>query len=255
MKKSLLIASLFSIFGLVACSGGESYTTPSSTTPSSSVSPSSSVADSSVVEDSSVDDGETEDSSSAESTTYTYSATVLKPDSTPATSAMVTWCSDTNCFRPIAVDENGTATYNSTLETLYVHLQNYGDEYAYNPNAYVETKDRLSVTITLSDLLSMTDNTITSVGVYSVALEANTAVEITLDLTAGDYNVESWADYTAASAAPDFDPSITFGETSDDNSGEGNNFSLDVAVTDTSNKISITANSSATLTFVVTAKA
>jgi hypothetical protein len=247
MKKYLLITSLLTMLSLASCGCNTASVAPSSKDTESSV-----IA--SVVEESSEDEESSEEESS--SSLINYAVTVKKPDATPALNTKVVWCTATNCFRPVAVDETGKATFASSEETLYVHLSNLPENFAFNPNAYVETKDAPETTITLSEVEALNDNTISKTGVYSISVEdATTAINLTLGLADGTYNVESWVDYTAASVSLDLDPKATFGNAIDDNSGSGNNFSLDAEVkTGQDNVLSISANQKATFFIAVTAK-
>ncbi len=247
MKKYLLITSLLTILSLASCGGNTSSVVPSSKDVESS-------AVVSVVEASSEAEESVEEESS--SSLINYAVTVKKPDATPALNTKVVWCAATNCFRPVAVDETGKATFASSEETLYVHLSNLPENHAYNPNAYVETKDAPETTITLSEVEALDNNTISKVGVYSISVEdSSTSVDLTLGLMDGTYQVESWADYTAASASLDLDPKATFGNATDDNSGSGNNFSLEAEVkTGQDNVLSISANQKAAFFIAVTTK-
>jgi len=81
------------------------------------------------------------------------------------------------------------------------------------------------------------DGKITKEGVYLLSLETEGSVEIPLALGEGNYSVESWANQNPADGDV-YDPKVTVGSKSDDNSGTGKNFLLSFDGSETSLKVS-----------------
>ena len=242
MKKLFLFTTFLSLLSLTACnSRNTSSTAPSSPEKESSISVS--------------EEESTLEEESSNSQMYGYSVTVLKPDQSPCQGVSVVWCTSQNCFRPVAVNTQGKATFSSEAESLFVHLDNLPSGYAYNPNEYLCTYDNLDVTITLSSVEDFS-NGITKPGVYSANIEEkDIPLELTLDLPEGNYHVESWVDYTLASAEFDVNPRVEFGEASDDDSGSGDNFALDFSIDASKvNVLNIFANKTSKFYFVISQK-
>ena len=129
MEKLFLFTTFLSLLSLTACnSRNTSSTAPSSPEKESSIS---------------VSEEESTLEESSNSQMYGYSVTVLKPDQSPCQGVSVVWCTSQNCFRPVAVNDQGKATFSSEAESLFVHLDNLPSGYAYNPNEYLCTYDNL----------------------------------------------------------------------------------------------------------------
>lgn len=167
-----------------------------------------------------------------------YQVLVKDEEDKPVTTTRVQWCTESNCFLPVKVDSNGIAKTNlDDNETYYVHLleSSLTETQVYNPNELVQNKDKRDGSITIRTLKDIND--ISSTGVYTAEVGEDKEVSYTFSLPNGSYTIESWWDYTASSSTDsEFNPSITIGETSDDDSGEGKNFKLDFIVSDTSVK-------------------
>ncbi len=242
MKKLFLFTTFLSLLSLTACNSRDT----------------SSATSSSPEKESSISVSEEEESTIGESSRsqmYSYSVTVLKPDQSPCMGVSVVWCTSQNCFRPVAVNAQGKATFSSEAESLFVHLDNLPSGYAYNPNEYLCTNDNLDITITLSSVENL-NNGITKPGVFSASIEGkDIPLELTLNLPEGNYHVESWVDYTLASAEFDVNPRVEFHEASDDDSGSGDNFALDFSVDASKvNVLNIFANKTSKFYFVISQK-
>lgn len=186
-----------------------------------------------------------------------YQVLVKDEEEKPVKNVRVQWCTVTQCYLPVKVDDNGVAkTSLDDEETYYVHLleTSLNETQVYNPNELVQNKNKRDGSITIRTLKDISD--ISSVGVYTADIGENKEVEYTFNLADGSYTIESWWDYTASTSFDsDFNPSITIGELSDDDSGNGKNFKLDFTVSSTSTKtFKISANKKNKLNFFIQAK-
>lgn len=236
MKKQLFL--LISLLSLTSCN---------MTRNNSSVSAKESISQASNSDD---DLDSNEESSTVENMTFSVQLQNL----TSYKNIRVQWCTDTLCHTPMKVSDTGYVT--NTLpkdETYYIHLMNLDSAYAYDPNGYVASSSNPNITLPISTIESMENNTISKAGVYKISVEKDSETSITFS-TAGSYTIESWVDYSLASEDSELDPKITFGSTSDDNSGFNNNFKLDVKITESDNIVKFSANKKASYIINVTSK-
>ncbi len=101
-----------------------------------------------------------------------YRVTVQYPNGTPASGVTVQWCSQTNCFLPVAVNSEGYAEIALEDGTYYVHIDNIPSGYTYNPNAHTTTIDNKHLTIVLDPSLPLTTGDGTTANPYVVSLGA-----------------------------------------------------------------------------------
>lgn len=237
MKKQLLI--LFSILSLTSC---DLFNSNSSVSVKESTSQASDEID---------DESNTSESSkSSENMTFSVQVTNL----TSYKNIRVQWCTDTLCHLPVPLNDTGYATNSLPKDdTYYIHLMNLNSAYAYDPNGYVASSTNPDITLPISTIESMENKTISKAGVYRVSVEKDSETSITFS-TAGSYTIESWVDYSLASDDSELDPKVTFGATSDDNSGFKNNFKLDVNITESDSVVKFSANKKASYIINVTSK-
>ena len=82
-----------------------------------------------------------------------YKVKVVYPDNTPVNGVSVQWCTDTNCFMPVVVDNNGVAKSNLKDNKYYVHIESgIPSGYTYDPNAYIATPENKYLEIKLVKL-------------------------------------------------------------------------------------------------------
>lgn len=135
-----------------------------------------------------------------------FKVKVVYPDGTAVTGVSVQWCSSTNCYDAIKVDDNGVAY--TTLDAVInssddfnVHVNNLPSGYGYNPYSLVQNSSNHDNTITLIKLnneerLSGTEESPAKVevGYYSIKIMKDEMSYIYFTPTeAGEYVIESYS--------------------------------------------------------------
>ena len=132
-----------------------------------------------------------------------YTVTVVYPNGEPVTSKVsVQWCSATNCFLPVKVNEEGMAVTNLDDGTYYIHLNNVPAGFTYNPNKYTTTPSNKHITIELVQLGEMYPGEwgnlyVIKDGTYNISINGNSTNDgIYFEFVAqesGTYNIYSMA--------------------------------------------------------------
>lgn len=132
-----------------------------------------------------------------------YTVTVVYPNGEPVTSKVsVQWCSATNCFLPVKVNEEGMAVTNLEDGTYYIHLNNVPAGFTYNPNKYTTTPSNKHITVELMQLSEMYPGDwgnlyVIQDGAYNISINGNgTSNGIYFEFIAqesGTYNIYSMA--------------------------------------------------------------
>lgn len=141
----------------------------------------------------------------------------------------VQWCTSQGCLRPVTTGDNGIAYNDISDGEYFVHIHEIPAGYDYNPNIYTQTTNR-SMEIQLFAVSDIANNAISACGYYNTQLDSATDVK-SYSFTApeaGTYVIESFV--TTNLATNLMDPLIVVGTSYDDNSGEGQNFKLELTL-------------------------
>ncbi len=98
-----------------------------------------------------------------------YSVEVKYTNGSVVTGVAVQWCSATNCFLPVVVNDKGYAEKDLEDGNYFVHLEGLPEGYTYDPNAYVATKENKHLTIYIEPICVLTGSG-TKQNPYEIAL-------------------------------------------------------------------------------------